>query len=84
MEITVRFPSMLHSVAGRAQIVREPVSDVGGLLDVLARLFPGLGDKLADPIYNYAVNDELLLHGVQRHPLRDGDVVEIVPTISGG
>lgn len=84
MAITVRFPSMLHSVAGREQIVQECVDDVGSLLDALNRLVPGLGQKLADPIYNYAVNDELLLHGVRQTPLRDGDVVEVVPTISGG
>jgi molybdopterin converting factor small subunit len=26
----------------------------------------------------------MLLHGVGDHPVRDGDVVEIVPTIAGG
>jgi molybdopterin converting factor small subunit len=30
------------------------------------------------------VNDEMLLHSVDRHPVKDGDVVEIVPAISGG
>jgi hypothetical protein len=30
------------------------------------------------------VNDEMLLHDVDRHPLKDGDLVEIVPAISGG
>jgi hypothetical protein len=26
----------------------------------------------------------MLLHDVDRHPLKDGDLVEIVPAISGG
>jgi molybdopterin converting factor small subunit len=33
---------------------------------------------------NVAVNDEMLLHGVRERPLADGDVVELIPTISGG
>ena len=82
--ITVRFPAMLQARAGRELTVDEPVSDLGQLLDLLDRRVPGLARDLADPIYNMAVNDEMLLHGVRAHPLKDGDVVEIVPTISGG
>jgi molybdopterin converting factor small subunit len=84
LAITVRFPAMLHATAGAEVVVSEPAGTVGQLLDVLYRSVPGLADRLADPIYNFAVNDEMLLHGVNIHPLRDGDVVEIVPTISGG
>jgi molybdopterin converting factor small subunit len=31
-----------------------------------------------------AVNDVMLRHGVRQYPVRDGDVIEIVPTIAGG
>ncbi len=82
--ITVRFPSMLQALAGRELTVDEPVADLGALLDALEQKIPGLARDLADPIYNFAVNDEMLLHSVRTHPLRNGDVVEIVPTISGG
>jgi molybdopterin converting factor small subunit len=82
--ITVRFPSMLHARAGREVVVQDPVTDLGQLLDLLDQRIPGLAGELADPIYNIAVNDEMLLHGVRRHPLKSGDTVEIVPTISGG
>ena len=82
--ITVRFPAMLHARAGREIAFDQPLSDLGALLDALERRIPGLSRELADPIYNFAVNDEMLLHGVRKHPLKDGDVVEIVPTISGG
>jgi molybdopterin converting factor small subunit len=82
--VTVRFPSLLHARAGRELVIDEPVSDLGALLDVLDRRVPGLSRELADPIYNFAVNDAMLLHGVRAHPLNDGDIVEIVPTISGG
>lgn len=84
MAITVRFPAMLQATAGPEVVVSDPVSTIGELLDVLYRTVPGLADSLKDPIYNFAVNDELLLHGVNAHPLSDDDVIEIVPTISGG
>lgn len=75
---------MLHARAGRELTLSEPISDLAALVDALERRLPGLATELADPIYNYAVNDEMLLHGVRTHQLRDGDVVEIIPTISGG
>jgi molybdopterin converting factor small subunit len=75
---------MLHARAGHELVIDEPVSDFAALLVVLERRLPGLGRELADPIYNFAVNDELILHGVRARRLKPGDVVEIVPTISGG
>ena len=84
MSITVHFPAMLHPVAGPELRVDEPVATVGELLAALERMVPGLGVHLDDPVYNVAVNDDMLLHGVQAHPLRDGDIVEIIPTIAGG
>jgi molybdopterin converting factor small subunit len=83
--VTVNFPAALHPVAGGASlVVRESVSTVGQLLAALERLAPGLGEQLDDPLYNIAVNDELLLHAVDRRVVADGDVVEIIPTMAGG
>lgn len=83
--ITVRFPAMLQAAAGGAEVtVREPVASVRDLVAALDRLAPGLAAALDDPLYNVAVNDELLLHGAARRTLHDGDVVEFVPTIAGG
>lgn len=84
MSIVVHFPAMLHPVVGRELRVDEPVANVGELVAALARLAPSLGAALEDPVYNFAINDEMLLHGVHAHPLRDGDIVEIIPTIAGG
>ena len=84
MAITVNFPAALHEVAGPMLVVREPVSDVGQLIDALDRLAPGIKKELDDPLYNVAVNDEILLHGVNRRAVSDGDVVEIIPSMSGG
>ncbi len=84
MSVTVRFPAMLHAKAGREMLIDEHVTDIGGLLSALDRKVPGLSGALDDPIFNIAINDEMLLHGVRAHTLKDGDVVEFVPTIAGG
>ncbi len=62
--ITVNFPAAFHSLAGPSVIVRESVSTVGQLIQALDRLVPGIAKELDDPLYNIAVNDEILLHGV--------------------
>ena len=84
MAVTVNFPAALHPLAGATLVVRDEVATVGQLLQVLDRLVPGLAKELGDPLYNIAVNDELLLHGVNKRPVADGDIIEIVPTMAGG
>ncbi len=64
--------------------IHEPVTSVAELIDVLDRRIPGFRDQLDDSVFNFAVNDEMLLYRARDHALRDGDVVEVVPTISGG
>ena len=84
MAVTVRLPSMLHDKAAPEIVIDEPVHDIGAVRAVLERDHPELARALTDPIFNVAVNDVMLLHGVQQYPVKDGDVVEIVPTIAGG
>jgi molybdopterin converting factor small subunit len=82
--ITVRLPSTLSAAAGDILELREYVPDIAALIEVLDRRIPGFRDQLDDSVFNFAVNDEMLLHGARERQLRDGDVVEIIPTISGG
>ncbi len=84
MSITVRFPSMLRQKTGAELVMDESISDVAALVAALERRIPGLAKDLADPIFNIAVNDEMMLHGAQTRTLKDGDIVEFVPTIAGG
>jgi molybdopterin converting factor small subunit len=84
MPIVVRLPAMLHAKAAPEVVIDEPVHDIAAVRESLARRFPQLASELNDPIFNVAVNDVMLLHGVQQYPIKDGDVVEIVPTIAGG
>ncbi|MEX2272080.1 MAG: MoaD/ThiS family protein [Vicinamibacterales bacterium] len=83
--ITVRLPAMLRGDDGAEEIqVEEGVANISQLVSALDRLRPGLGDRLHDSLYNFAVNDALILHGADDYPVAHGDIVEIVPTIAGG
>jgi len=82
--ITVVLPSTLRVGPTDTLNISEPVANLAELVDVLDRRIPGFRDQLDDSVFNFAVNDEMLLHHVRERALADGDVVEIVPTISGG
>jgi molybdopterin converting factor small subunit len=81
--VTVNLPSAL-SQFGQSLVVREPVSNIGQLVEALDRIAPGLAKELDDPLYNIAINQEIFLHSVDSRPVSDGDVVEIIPTLAGG
>jgi molybdopterin converting factor small subunit len=84
MAVTVNFPAALHEIAGTQIVVHESVSTIGQLIQALDRQAPGLAKELDDPLYNIAVNDEILLHAVDRRAIRDGDIVEVIPSMAGG
>lgn len=84
MSITVNFPAALQPMTGKSLVVREPVDNIGQLIQALERLAPGVSQELDDPLYNIAVNDEILLHAVDARAVKDGDVVEIIPSMAGG
>ena len=82
--ITVRLPSTLNANARGTLDIQEPVTTLAELVDVIDRRIPGFRDQLNDSVFNFAVNDEMVLYRARDRALKDGDVVEVVPTISGG
>jgi molybdopterin converting factor small subunit len=82
--ITVKLPSTLGAITGDTLEIVEPVATMSQLIDALDQRIPGFRDQLDDSVFNFAVNDELLLYRARDRALSDGDVVEIIPTISGG
>jgi molybdopterin converting factor small subunit len=82
--VTVRLPSTLHAAATDTLEISDPVADIAALIDILDRRIPGFRDQLDDSVFNFAVNDEMLLYHARERALRSGDVVEVIPTISGG
>lgn len=84
MMITVRLPSTLRTGPTDILTFDGPLSTIAELVDALDLRIPGFRDQLDDSVFNFAVNDEMLLHRARERVLADGDVVEIIPTISGG
>ena len=82
--ITVRLPTAFRADAGETILVHEPVASLADLIDVLDRRLPGFRDQLDDSVFNFAVNDEMLLVRARDRVLHPGDVVEVIATISGG
>jgi molybdopterin converting factor small subunit len=82
--ISVLLPSTLRVSDTNRIEVHEPVATVAELVDAIDRRIPGFREQLDDSVFNFAVNDEMLLYRARDRALRDGDVVEVIPTISGG
>lgn len=82
--ITVLLPAMLRVDGTQRLEVREPVATIDELVTALERRIPGFREQLDDSVFNFAVNDEMLLYRARERGLQDGDVVELIPTISGG
>ena len=82
--IIVVLPSTLDVDGSTRFEVHEAVATIAELVDAIERRVPGFREQLDDSVFNFAVNDEMLLHHARERALRDGDVVEVIPTISGG
>jgi molybdopterin converting factor small subunit len=82
--ITVRLPAALQAGLGETIVVTEPVRTLGDLVGALEKRIPGFRDQLEDSVFNFAVNDEMVLYHARDRLLADGDRVELVPAISGG
>ena len=82
--ITVRLPGTLRVGPSDTLTFDEPIANMDELVEALDRRIPGFREQLDDSVFNFAVNDELLLHRARERRLADGDRVEIIPTISGG
>jgi len=68
---------------GTVTLTSQPQT-IAELVRTLRQARPELAARLDDSIFNFAINDEMLVHDAGNQSLRDGDVVEIVPAISGG
>jgi molybdopterin converting factor small subunit len=82
--ITVRLPATLRVGPTDSLTFEQPLPTIAALIDALDARIPGFRDQLDDSVFNFAVNDEMLLHHARERALADGDIIEIIPTISGG
>ena len=82
--VTVRLPATLRVGPTDTLTFEGPLATIAELVDALDVRIPGFKAQLDDSVFNFAVNDEMLLHRARERQLRDGDIIEIIPTISGG
>jgi len=82
--VTVRLPATLRVGGADTLQVEGPIATVAELVEALDARIPGFKAQLDDSVFNFAVNDEMLLYHARERRLAEGDVVEIIPTISGG
>ena len=90
--IRVRLTAQLRDYArGAKEVELDSASDLGSMVSKLEESFPGIGGRIVDDQgrirahVNVFVNSENSRElGNERTPLRDGDVVHILPSVAGG
>jgi molybdopterin converting factor small subunit len=82
--VTVRVPPSIWRLAQPEVRVEPAPPDLGALIRELERRHPGLGTALDSSAVNAAVNGEVILHGRDAAPLKDGDAVEFLVMFAGG
>lgn len=90
-DVRVLLHGAWRSFAGGAKEVRVDAADLRGCLDALALAHPSLRERLRDehgrlrPHLALFVNDaDARFLGWEDAPLRDGDIVHVIPALSGG
>lgn len=90
-QVTVRLHGAFRSFAGGARTVVVDASDVAGALAGLVVTHPDLAERLRDEhgrlrehVQLFANAEDVRHTAGEQTMLRDGDVLEVVPAVSGG
>ena len=88
---TVRIPTPLRKLTNNQEEVNASGATLGAVLDELNAAFPGLGERIVDEhgtisrFVNIFVNDEDVRFLREKEtPVKEADVISIVPAIAGG
>lgn len=88
---TIRIPTPLRKLTNNQEEVTASGATLGAVLDELNANFPGLGERIVDEqgairrFVNIFVNDEDVRFLQEKEtPVKEADVISIVPAIAGG
>jgi molybdopterin synthase sulfur carrier subunit len=88
---TVRIPTPLRKLTNNQEEVIAAGATLSAVLDELNATFPGLGERIVDEngvirrFVNIFVNDEDVRFLQEKEtPIKEADVISIVPAIAGG
>jgi sulfur-carrier protein len=89
--VTVRLPTIMRSHAGGQSEIKAQGSTIGEVVDDVVKQFPGTATHLRAPdggvhkFVNLYLNDEDVRY-LQKldTPVKDDDVVSILPAVAGG
>jgi len=91
MAVTITIPTALRQYAGDQSSVQLEADSVGGLLRGLVEAHPALGrhlfsegGKLRNFVNIYVGDEDIRYLEGEETPLKNGDVVSIIPAIAGG
>ncbi len=90
MAVEVRVPSLLQKFTAGQKILTYEDETVASLITTIDADYPGFRDQLVEDgelrrFVNIFLNDEDIRFLEQMNtPLRDGDVVAILPALAGG
>lgn len=91
MTVEVQIPSVLKNLTAGAKSVRGQGQTVRELLDNLDQEYPGMKKKITSEdgqlhrFVNIYLNDEDIRFLQQMEtPVKDGDIISILPAIAGG
>jgi sulfur-carrier protein len=90
--IRVRLTAQLRDYAhGAREVELDRVSDLGSMVSKLEKSFPGIGGRIVDDQGKIRAHVNVFVNSENSRelknestPLRDGDVVHILPSVAGG
>lgn len=88
---SVRIPTPLRKLTSEKDEVTISAANIGQLIDEMENQFPGIKNRLCDESGNvrrfinlYVNNEDIRFLNGKETPLKEGDIVSIIPAIAGG